>query len=744
MDGDSDPLTPTSPSSGDPSRRRRNRRSRVPLADTVAAGDDRMDVVTTSPNYQPLPYPDPPSEESTISRRRRRSSRPKEELLKSLEPELSKTVERQAVKQPESPQLYLTVSIKRTDPLPLLLDIIVMQPYIRVSVWDRFTGTQLISSSDPRNALCTPPIDIRREGINMPMWNKDIQFTDPYDKIVNSSTVMVFELVDAAMRGRAGIAQSEIAWAFLQTVGQSRTGLNGAARLQFYRYRGKADGFLATRPWLKPPKKYPATLHVFGAMRPWFGGDHDMDMVRAMSQHGMAIDGNELNPIDSSTTPNDVDEQPVIPWRRMAGEKCQIPNSLLYRADTAEMGAFTVAFSSSGFYLAAACIAEKSYPIKIFDTLSGSRIVSLSGHADLVYELCWSDDERFLISSSSDGTVRVWDIYLDHVNRPRLLYILHHACFTYTAQLYPVGYDEDRRGRRLLVSGAYDAKVRIWKIDNESGAGVQTVTKSDQEITGHNSGITTLKFSDDGMKMFSGDNEGGIYVWKSSVVMDEAAGLQLSLKLLTRIAMDKEPSPCTSLQIHASQKRLLVQNKAFSLKELDIRLLKFTHELHQPVMTSGNLKGYPRAIYSPCGSFIVAPVKNTIAVLRADDLEEVMTYAPIYNGTSSMSLSFHPYDHIFSSAAIGDQTPVMVFTRDENFDGIEMQEAAVDGQTGVEAQKNEESAKRSEKLDDTIQQIQSFINKSTFIAVASPGSQISLATPTSPRSPSPTREAFID
>ena len=102
-----------------------------------------------------------------------------------------------------------------------------------------------------------------------------------------------------------------------------------------------------------------------------------------------------------------------------------------------------VAFSSSGFYLAAACVNSNSYPLKIFDIISGNRIVTLNGHQDIIYDLTWSEDERLLITASSDGSVRIWDIYEHRINAPKPVAVFQHPCFVYSAKIHPIGTSSD-------------------------------------------------------------------------------------------------------------------------------------------------------------------------------------------------------------------------------------------------------------------------------------------------------------
>lgn len=42
----------------------------------------------------------------------------------------------------------------------------------------------------------------------------------------------------------------------------------------------------------------------------------------------------------------------------------------------------------------------------MYEIPSGKVLAAFSGHLKIVYDLCWSRDDRSLLSASSDGTVR--------------------------------------------------------------------------------------------------------------------------------------------------------------------------------------------------------------------------------------------------------------------------------------------------------------------------------------------------
>ena len=48
--------------------------------------------------------------------------------------------------------------------------------------------------------------------------------------------------------------------------------------------------------------------------------------------------------------------------------------------------------------------------IKIWDTLTGKEIRTLSGHKLAVYDVIWSPDGKQLATTSADPSVKIWDL----------------------------------------------------------------------------------------------------------------------------------------------------------------------------------------------------------------------------------------------------------------------------------------------------------------------------------------------
>ncbi|KAJ1388505.1 WD40/YVTN repeat-like-containing domain superfamily [Sesbania bispinosa] len=94
-----------------------------------------------------------------------------------------------------------------------------------------------------------------------------------------------------------------------------------------------------------------------------------------------------------------------------------------------------------------ACIV---FPPKIFRLLE-KPLREFHGHRSEVLDLCWSNN-NYLLSSSVDKTVRLWQVNHDHC-----LKVFSHSNYVTCVQFNPV--DDN-----YFISGSIDGKVRIWAI----------------------------------------------------------------------------------------------------------------------------------------------------------------------------------------------------------------------------------------------------------------------------------------
>ena len=150
--------------------------------------------------------------------------------------------------------------------------------------------------------------------------------------------------------------------------------------------------------------------------------------------------------------------------------------------------------------------------IQLWNTITGEKLSSLKGHADLpdqplgapsrlpplnrkqVLALAFSSDGTRLASGSKDTTVRLWGTTSD--NEPTVLQ--KHTGWPNVLAFSPDG--------KTLASGSTDKTVQLWNTDT----GELLVT-----LTGHLNGINALAFSPDGITIASGSTDGTVQLWNT-------------------------------------------------------------------------------------------------------------------------------------------------------------------------------------------------------------------------------------
>ena len=118
----------------------------------------------------------------------------------------------------------------------------------------------------------------------------------------------------------------------------------------------------------------------------------------------------------------------------------------------------------------------------------------LIGHTDNITSVAFSFDGQRIVSSSSDGTIGIWDAETGQM--------IGDALTGHSAGVASVAFSPN--GQRI-VSGSLDRTVRIW--DAITG---QPIGKP---LTGHTNYVLTVAFSPDGQRMISGSSDGSVRTW---------------------------------------------------------------------------------------------------------------------------------------------------------------------------------------------------------------------------------------
>eukprot|EP01137_Pigoraptor_chileana_P003156 Opistho-2@42951 len=343
-----------------------------------------------------------------------------------------------------------------------------------------------------------------------------------------------------------------------------------------------------------------------------------------------------------------------VSWRRLPGQICRAPNRGLARLETARKGCFAIRYSNDGRLIAAACADDHDFPIRVFDAATGRPIIAFNGHRDLVYDLCWSPNDSHLLSASSDGTARVWDVAS---LAPAAKATLPHPCYVYSAQFVPAG--EGSAAVVAIATGGYDGAVRVWRYGGSGGASALM-----REMHGHASHVNSLVLDPAGIKMFTGDGAGVIRMWVRGAPSSTGEYGQWDM---LKVIEDSEikGDPISSIRLHPNGRKLLVHARDNAVRIMDLRTFSFTQRFSGAV----NAMTCIRSVFSACGNFVLAGSEDGNAYMwDCDTGKTVCVYgaSDLHFESPVCDVAFHPHDHMAAFCSFSPNAPVVTMTYDSS------------------------------------------------------------------------------
>ncbi|NXY43457.1 AHI1 protein, partial [Ceuthmochares aereus] len=576
--------------------------------------------------------------------------------------------------------LVLGVYVHRSDRLKT--DLLVSHPVVKIHVVDQRSGFYIKKDHSKRQLssyyeqeqiehvlpVMTQPYDFRQSKSTVPEWEEQVIFNERFSYFIQNTKespriILFFEILDLLrmdeVKASCDVLTQEcgsrkICWAFLKLVGANGVlNVDGKLRLQLYypppRTKLHSNVVEVYEWWAKCPRnRYPSTLYVTvrGIKLP----DHVAPSFHSMvavqqEQSSAALCELQREGYKKSCEPFPEEKKEPFKWTRLPGQACRIPNKHLFSLRGGDMGCFCIRFSNDGKILAAACAGRNGYPIVLYEIPSGQFLREFFGHLNIVYDLCWSKDNQYLLTASSDGTVRMWKIEMQAASAAR---VFPHPSFVYTAKYHPVA-------DSLVVTGCYDSVIRIWNADVKEIHGQLL-----QELDGHKSFINTLCFDAEGLHMFSGDSSGVIIVWDTSV-KGNTQHLFQHWRINKEIKEnDIKGTPINHLEVHPNGRRLLIHAKDSTLRIMDLRILAT-----KKYIGATNYREKIHSTITPCGTFLFSGSEDGKAyVWNPETGDQVAIYSELSFTSPLRDVAFHPHEHMVSFCAFGQNQPILVYMYD--------------------------------------------------------------------------------
>ncbi|MBN9121480.1 MAG: protein kinase [Planctomycetes bacterium] len=133
---------------------------------------------------------------------------------------------------------------------------------------------------------------------------------------------------------------------------------------------------------------------------------------------------------------------------------------------------------------------------------TGTELLTLRGHTDIVFSAAISADGTRIVTGSWDHTAKVWDAKTGN----ELLTLKGH-----TGQVHSVAISAD--GARI-ATGSFDQTAKIWEVLSAKPEGFAKTGTELLTLKGHMGSVTSVSFSTDGTRIATGSTDRQVKVWE--------------------------------------------------------------------------------------------------------------------------------------------------------------------------------------------------------------------------------------
>ena len=267
----------------------------------------------------------------------------------------------------------------------------------------------------------------------------------------------------------------------------------------------------------------------------------------------------------------------------------------LYDAQTGEefslFAGYTYAVNSIAYSPDGKTIAGGHWNVQLWDAKTGIRKATLTGHNYWVSDIVYSPDGKTIVTSTSDGTVLLWDT---ETGTYKTLHKTTHP--RSSPDLGPcIAYSPD--GKTIAFRSTDNSEnVILW--DTKTGAHKTT-------LTGHNGWVSDIAYSPDGKTIAGGGYLG--YLWDAETGIHKAT-------------LPEPPILAEFDSIaYSPDGKTIASTGDYGIVTLwDAKTGTYKATLSHTITSNSSYGGYHRVVYSPDGKTIASVNSNESAVTLWD------------------------------------------------------------------------------------------------------------------------------
>ncbi|AMV21046.1 protein kinase domain-containing protein [Planctomyces sp. SH-PL14] len=328
---------------------------------------------------------------------------------------------------------------------------------------------------------------------------------------------------------------------------------------------------------------------------------------RALTMDG-PVDSVAVSPDGSLIATGSWDRQARI-WDAATGKlKLSIPHPDLY--------VHGVAWSPDGKLLATAGSARDRY-VNLWNAATGELVATLPGHTDAAVSVNFSDNGRWLLSTSYDETARLWD--MADPAKPREAAVLReHTWWVWDAAFSPNFAPGEPNSTNGIVTVSQDGKAVVWKVSTKkNGESLDVTAESVGRFTSHEGPIYSVAFDPSGKSVATAGYDRRVLLWNPVDVPPFSLSDTEGRKTVKFRELDGHTAPVQSVAFSKDGALLVSGGRDNSVKVWSIEQGRSLKTLR------GHNSAVRAAVFSPDGRTVASASQDQRVLLwGVEDYEE--------------------------------------------------------------------------------------------------------------------------